>query len=61
LGLTPEGRNVMQGRTQTFKVARPIPRPALPVLSDEDEDLSEDDDLDLYLLRRRFMSQRWRR
>jgi len=61
LRLTPDGRDAMQGRTQAFRVARPSPRRALPLLSDEDEDLSEEDDLELYLLRHRLMSRRWRR
>ena len=37
LRLTPEGREVMQGRVQTVKAVRPTPRRALALLSDEDE------------------------
>jgi ATP-dependent DNA helicase RecQ len=61
LSLTPEGRHVMQGRQQTLKVARPVPRRALSALSDGDDDPEQDDDVDLYLLRRQLMSRRWRR
>ena len=61
LSLTPEGRDVMHGQPPNFKLARPTPRRALPLLAEEDEDLSDTDDRDLYLLRRRFMSERWRR
>jgi ATP-dependent DNA helicase RecQ len=61
LSLTPEGRQIMQGRQQTFKVARPAPRRALSALSDRDDDSEHDDDVDLYLLRRQLLSRRWRR
>ena len=61
LSLTPEGREVMQGRAQRLKVARPTPRRALPLLSDDDDDDEIDCDVDPYLLKQRLMSRRWRR
>jgi ATP-dependent DNA helicase RecQ len=60
LSLTPEGRQVMHGRAQTVKIARPMPRRALPLLPDHD-DGAGDEDLDVRALRRQFMSRRRRR
>ena len=59
LSLTPEGRQVMQGRLQTVTVARAARRRAVPLrVGDEDD---EDGDLDLYLLRRHPGFRRRRR
>jgi ATP-dependent DNA helicase RecQ len=59
LSLSAAGRQVMHGRVRTVTVARPMP-PAVVALPGEGEDGTEDDDLDLALIRRRFMSRRRR-
>ena len=58
LSLSPEGRQAMQGRMNVLTVTRPMARRARRALLNDDED--GDDELDLYLLRRRFTSRRWR-
>jgi len=50
LSLTPEGRQVMGGRRTDVRIARPRPRPSLAALQ---ATLDDDDDWDLYRLRRR--------
>ena len=60
LSLTPEGRQAMQGRAETPKVARPIPRRSLATWSVDADDDGIDDDLALSRLRRRLVSRRWR-
>jgi ATP-dependent DNA helicase RecQ len=52
LSLTPEGRAAMQGRLQHLTVLRPTPRRPFSVLWPED-----DDEFDLYALRRRLRSR----
>jgi ATP-dependent DNA helicase RecQ len=54
LGLTPEGRDVMRGRRPEFRVVRPTPLPNLMALMGDD-----DDDFDLYAVRRRLRRGRW--
>ena len=58
LSLTPEGREAMHGRAPHVNVTRPVPLRTLRPLAGDDDD---EEEFDLYALRRRLESRRWRR